>query len=91
MVCVRKLSSITIHGHADSTKLMVQWETAAGNGTVSSLGRWPLPSNAPQLRFTLAGGVELYAFWLKHRVKRGSSGGRTWIRSWVGPYGRRPY
>ena len=70
-----KLSSVTIRGLADSTKLMVQWETAAGNGTVSSLGRWPLPSNAPQLRFTLAGGVELYAFWLTHDSKCGRSNG----------------
>lgn len=74
-----KLSSITIHGYTDSTKLMVRWRkgttTSAGNGTVSSLGHWPLPSTKPQLRFTLAGGVELFAFWLTHDSKCGRSNG----------------
>ena len=65
-----KLSSTTIHGHTDSTKLMMRW----ANGS-SSIDHWPPPSLAPQLRFTLQGGVELFAFWLKHDAKCGSSNG----------------
>jgi hypothetical protein len=80
----RKLLSTTIHGHTDSTKLMVRWQqgnTAAGNGRVgngtasSSLGHWPLPSTKPQLRFTLTGSVELFSFWLTHDSKCGRSNG----------------
>ena len=65
-----KLSSTTIHGHTDSTKLMMRW----ANGS-SSIDHWPPPSLAPQLRFTLQGGVELFAFWLTHDAKCGSSNG----------------
>ena len=69
-----RLSSATIRGQADSTKLMVRWATAA-NGTAQSLGHWPPPSAVPQLRFTLKGDVQLFAFWLTNDARCGSSNG----------------
>ena len=63
-------SSATIHGHADSTKLMVRW----ANGS-PSVGHWPPPDLAPQLRFTLQGGAELFSFWLTRDARCGSSSG----------------
>ena len=69
-----RLSSATIRGQTDSTKLMVRWATAA-NGTAQSLGHWPPPSAVPQLRFTLKGDVQLFAFWLTNDARCGSSNG----------------
>lgn len=70
---VAKLTSVTIHGHRDVTQLLVRW--VSGNGTSSSVGHWPPHSLTTQLRFTLMGGAELYAFWLTYDGNCGRSNG----------------
>lgn len=58
---------------------------------VDSIGQWPPPARQPQLRFTLTGQVQLYAFWLTHDARCGSSrgpvagGGRGYTGGWNHP------
>jgi hypothetical protein len=59
--------------------------------SIDSIGRWPTPTQRPQLRFTLRGQVELYAFWLTRDARCGSSygpvagGGRGYSGGWNYP------
>lgn len=75
------LSSVAIRGEINSTMLKVSWrddlvtDTAAGNTAFDSIGEWPPPTQKPQLRFTLTGQVQLYAFWLTRDARCGSSNG----------------
>ena len=100
---VSTLTSVTIQRHINSTKFRVSWRDDAAQATattsaagsrrgiwraVDSIGQWPPPAQQPQLRFTLTGQVQLYAFWLTHDARCGSSrgpvagGGRGYTGGW---------